>query len=66
MARAPQDDFSKEETERRFEAALRGAREVGHKPMKDISPKREPGKPSPRPRSGQEVDQNRKSPKGRG
>jgi hypothetical protein len=36
--------YSKEEAHRRFEAALRGAREVGHKQMKDISPKR----PKPR------------------
>jgi hypothetical protein len=40
MKRPPKRDYSEEETGRRFEAALRGAREVGHKPMKDISPKR--------------------------
>jgi hypothetical protein len=34
------EPFSDEETKRRFEAALRGAREVGHEPMKDIPPKR--------------------------
>jgi hypothetical protein len=34
------DQYSDEEAQRRFEAALRGAREVGHEPMKDISPKR--------------------------
>jgi hypothetical protein len=34
------DQFSPEETQRRFEAALRGARKVGHKPMKDIPKKR--------------------------
>jgi hypothetical protein len=34
------DQYSDEETTRRFEAALRGAREVGHESMKDISPKR--------------------------
>jgi hypothetical protein len=33
--------FTTEETTLRFEAALRGAREVGHKQMKDIGPKRE-------------------------
>jgi hypothetical protein len=32
-------EFSPKETQQRFEAALRGARLVGHKPMKDI-PKR--------------------------
>jgi hypothetical protein len=34
------DKYTDEEAQRRFEAALRGAREVGHEPMKDISPKR--------------------------
>jgi hypothetical protein len=34
------EEYSDEETQRRFEAALRGAREVGHEPMKDIPPKR--------------------------
>jgi hypothetical protein len=34
------EQYSDEETQRRFEAALRGAREVGHEPMKDITPKR--------------------------
>jgi hypothetical protein len=34
------DVFSDEEAQRRFEAALRGAREVGHEPMKNITPKR--------------------------
>jgi len=34
------NQFSDEETQRRFEAALRGARAVGHEPMKDIPPKR--------------------------
>lgn len=40
MANSPKNDcYSDEETKRRFEAALRGAREVGHESMKDISPK---------------------------
>jgi hypothetical protein len=34
------DKYSNEESQRRFEAALRGAREVGHEAMKDITPKR--------------------------
>jgi hypothetical protein len=33
-------DFTSRETQDRMEAALRGARDVGHKEMKDISPKR--------------------------
>jgi|HubBroStandDraft_6_1064221.scaffolds.fasta_scaffold1240034_2 hypothetical protein len=40
MGKEIDDQYSDEETKRRFEAALRGAREVGHEPMKDISPKR--------------------------
>ena len=34
------DQYSDEEAKRRFEAALRGAREVGHEAMKDTPPKR--------------------------
>jgi hypothetical protein len=33
------DQYTDEEARRRFEAALRGAREVGHEQMKDIPPK---------------------------
>jgi hypothetical protein len=40
MGKEIDDQYSDEETKRRFEAALRGAREVGHEPMKDIPPKR--------------------------
>jgi hypothetical protein len=37
---APKDgDYSEDEAQQRLEAALRGAREVGHKELKDISPK---------------------------
>lgn len=39
-AKKPEQEFSEQEAQRRFEAALRGAREVGHEAMKDISPKR--------------------------
>jgi hypothetical protein len=42
--------YSKEETRERFEAALRGAREVGHKQMKDISPKRRVTKRAAKPK----------------
>jgi hypothetical protein len=35
----PVDEYSAREAQQRFEAALRGAQLVGHKPMKDI-PKR--------------------------
>lgn len=34
------DEFSREETQRRFDAALRGAKIVGHKPMKELVAKR--------------------------
>jgi hypothetical protein len=33
-------DFSAKEAKRRFEAALRGSRNVGPQPMKDMAPKR--------------------------
>jgi hypothetical protein len=38
--KTPNDQFDEEETKRRFEAALRGARAVGPHPMKEIPPKR--------------------------
>jgi hypothetical protein len=43
MARSPkiEDEYSKEEAKTRFEAALRGAREAGHKPMKEKPKKAE-------------------------
>jgi len=42
MAREPNSQFSKKEAEKRFEAALRGARVTGHKTSKDI-PKSQKG-----------------------
>jgi hypothetical protein len=36
MAKIFDDQYSKEEAARRFEAALRGARLVGHKPMTEM------------------------------
>jgi hypothetical protein len=41
MSVKPDEKFSDEEAQRRFEAAIRGARVVGHESMKDISPKRQ-------------------------
>jgi hypothetical protein len=41
MATKTKDEqYSDEEARHRFEAALRGARKVGHEPMKDIPSKR--------------------------
>ena len=40
------DQFTKEETQKRMEAALRGARIAGHKSMSDIAPKRSKSKRS--------------------
>lgn len=34
------DKYSDREAKRRFEAALRGSREVGHKTMSSMTPKR--------------------------
>jgi hypothetical protein len=39
MTKTLSDSYNDEEAQRRFKAALRGAREVGHEPMKDFSPK---------------------------
>jgi hypothetical protein len=36
MKKKPTDQFSKRESKQRFEAALRGARSVGAKPMQDV------------------------------
>jgi hypothetical protein len=38
------ESFSAKETKERFEAALRGVRVAGHKPMKAMSPKAAPAK----------------------
>ncbi len=38
-AKPTDDQFSDEETERRFKAALRGARAAAQKPMKEIAGK---------------------------
>ena len=40
MSEKETDQYTDEEAQRRFEAALRGAREVGHESMKDIPTKR--------------------------
>jgi hypothetical protein len=40
MAKKPDDQYSEKEIKQRFEAALRGARIAGHKPMSEVSPKR--------------------------
>jgi len=42
------DQFTPEETQRRFDAALRGARIAGHKPMKPSAPKRKRTTKKPR------------------
>jgi hypothetical protein len=39
MKKKSSDQFSKRESKQRFEAALRGARSIGPKPMKDVPKK---------------------------
>lgn len=39
MVNKSSDQYSGKEARERFEAALRGARLVGHKPMSEISPR---------------------------
>ena len=56
MTKANGDKFSKQEAQRRFEAALRGAMNTPHKPLKDKPKKREASKPAPRPRSRQKIN----------
>jgi hypothetical protein len=41
MTRKSDDQYSDEAAQRRFEAALRGEREVGHEPMKSLPKKRQ-------------------------
>jgi hypothetical protein len=43
------EGFSKEESQRRFEAALRGARLVGHKPQSEMKLGKPRGKPKKNP-----------------
>jgi hypothetical protein len=44
MAADPNDKYDEKEAQRRFEAALRGARIAGHKPMKPAG-KKKPAQP---------------------
>jgi hypothetical protein len=54
MPKAPKDEFSEKEAQARFEAALKGALNTPHKPLKDkpkvkkaakeTKPKKKPGK----------------------
>lgn len=48
MAKSPNEPFSKQEAERRFEAALRGAFKATPMPMKSIAPKRRRARTRPR------------------
>jgi hypothetical protein len=45
----PDEKFSYEEAQRRFEAALRGARLVGHKPQSEMKLGKPRGKPKKSP-----------------
>ena len=45
MAKRPNEPFSKQEAERRFEAALRGAFKAAPMPMKGIAAKRRSARP---------------------
>lgn len=40
MNKKSDEKFSERESQKRFEAALRGARIAGHKPMKEVPKKR--------------------------
>jgi hypothetical protein len=58
MKREDANQYSDEETKRRFEAALRGARQVGHQTMKGIPPKRSKAKAKLKARSQQRTQAN--------
>jgi hypothetical protein len=45
------DTYSEQEAQHRFEAALRGARAVGHKPQSDMKLGKSRGKPSKSPKA---------------
>jgi len=53
--RKSDDSYGAEETQRRMETALRGARIVGHRQMKDISPKREVRRTASRIKKGRKI-----------
>jgi hypothetical protein len=46
MSKDSKDQYSEQETQRRMEAALRGARITGHKPMADLKSDRSKSKRS--------------------
>jgi len=48
VAKSPNEQFSKQEAERRFEAALRGAFKATPMPMKSMASKRRKARPSTR------------------
>jgi hypothetical protein len=50
MAKNP-DSYSEEEAQRRFEAALRGARIAGHKTLEDVQRERRESKPARKPKA---------------
>jgi hypothetical protein len=45
MGKERDDQYSEQEAQRRFEAALRGARLVGHKPQSEMKLGKSRGKP---------------------
>jgi hypothetical protein len=45
------DEYSKEEAERRLVAALRGARVAGHKPMESLTPNKAKKQRKPKKKS---------------
>jgi hypothetical protein len=48
MAIKEEDEYGSEESKRRFEAALKGARIAGHKPMESLIKKKPKAKKAPR------------------
>jgi hypothetical protein len=56
MGRNSEEEYSKEETELRFVAALRASRLVGHKPRSEMKLGKPRGKPSKSPNKRKAVE----------
>jgi hypothetical protein len=60
MSGKTDEQYGRKEAQARFEAALKGAMNTPHKPLKEKPKKREASKPASRPRSRKKSGDNRK------
>lgn len=61
MSEKDKETFGEPEAQRRFEAALRGARLVGHKPQSEMKLGKPRGKPSKSPGARKRKSQTKKA-----